>query len=715
MADFSGQANDLKPVDPAVLLEHAINNLPLGLVIFDSKREVVFCNQRYAEIYRLSSEQIKPGTPVSELIRHRLNLGLQVLANPEDYIRDRFASAVIADTNIQQFSDGRIIAYTVYPMPDGGGMATHEDITEREELSARLKRQIALGQQQEENLRLANLQFDNAINNMSQGLCFFDSAHRLVVCNDRYLDMYDLPSERVRPGTPLIEIVEMRFEAGSFPSMSREEYMLWRTTVAGSAEANDSIVELRNGRTFKIRHRPMPDGGWVATHEDITEQRRSEVKIEYMAHHDALTDLANRVLLNERLEQALGRRVHREEAVAVHHLDLDQFKAVNDTFGHHAGDKLLKSVADRLRGLVRETDTIARMGGDEFVIVQAPITDPAEATALAQRIIASISEPFDFDGHQAAIGASIGIAVGPGDGLLPDRLLRHADLALYRAKGDGRGTFRFFEPAMDLQMQTRRILEQDMRRALPAGEFELYYQPVVNLASNDISGFEALIRWNHPRQGLVSPASFIPLAEEIGFIVPMGEWVIRQACATAAGWPEHLHVAVNISAAQFRSPGLMQVIVGALAASGLSPTRLEIEITETVLLHNREATLAVLHQLRSLGIRIAMDDFGTGYSSLTYLQSFPFDKIKIDRSFVKDITDNTGSLNIVRAVAALANGMGMTTTAEGVETREQLDRIVSEGCTEMQGFLFSRPLPAPEIERLYLARREKASGETAAA
>ncbi|HYI27750.1 MAG TPA: GGDEF domain-containing phosphodiesterase, partial [Bradyrhizobium sp.] len=309
--------------------------------------------------------------------------------------------------------------------------------------------------------------------------------------------------------------------------------------------------------------------------------------------------------------------------------------------------------------------------------------------------------------HQATIGASIGIAVGPGDGLLPGKLLRNADLALYRAKGDGRGTFRFFEPAMDLQMQTRRIMERDLREALPAGEFELYYQPVVNLASNDISGFEALIRWNHPRQGLVAPASFIPLAEEIGFIVPMGEWVIRQACATAAGWPEDIRVAVNISAAQFRSPGLMQVIVGALAASGLQPTRLEIEITETVLLHNREATLAVLHQLRSLGVRIAMDDFGTGYSSLTYLQCFPFDKIKIDRSFVKNITDNVGSLNIVRAVAALANGMGMTTTAEGVETREQRDRIASEGCTEMQGYLFSRPLPASEIERLYLARREQ--------
>jgi EAL domain-containing protein (putative c-di-GMP-specific phosphodiesterase class I) len=286
-------------------------------------------------------------------------------------------------------------------------------------------------------------------------------------------------------------------------------------------------------------------------------------------------------------------------------------------------------------------------------------------------------------------------------------LLRNADLALYRAKSDGRGTFRFFEPAMDLQMQTRRVMEQDLRKALPSGEFELHYQPVVNLASNEISGLEALIRWNHPTKGLISPATFIPLAEEIGFIVPLGEWVIRQACATAALWPEHLHVAVNISAMQFHSPGLMQVIVGALAASGLSPTRLEIEITETVLLHNKEATLAVLHQLRELGIRIAMDDFGTGYSSLTYLQSFPFDKIKIDRSFVKNITEDSSSLNIVRAVAALANGMGMTATAEGVETAEQLRSIASEGCTEMQGFLFSKPLPAAEIERQFLTGRVK--------
>jgi diguanylate cyclase (GGDEF)-like protein len=695
---------DLEAAHASANLEEAFDHLSLGVVIFNAKREVVFCNKRYMEMYGLSPALVKPGTPTSELIRHRLNLGLKVQITPDDYVRERVGRDIALDTTVQEFTDGRIVAYTVYPLPGGGGLATHEDITEREELNARLKKQYELGREQEETLRTRNVQFDTAINNMSQGLCFFDSDHRLIVCNERFVEIYNIPADRVYPGMKLTEIVDLRIEAGSFPAMTRDEYVRWRNDVAVSNEAKDSIVELQDGRTIKIRHRPMPVGGWVATHEDITEQRQSEVKIEYMAHHDSLTGLANRVLLNDRLEHALS-RAQRGEMVAVHHLDLDQFKAVNDTFGHPCGDRLLRVVAERLRGLVRETDTIARMGGDEFVIVQTAIADPADATSLAQSVTRELSEPYDIDGQQAVIGVSIGISVGPGDGSSPDKLLRNADLALYRAKSDGRGTFRFFEQAMDLQMQARRIMEQDLRKALPAGEFELHYQPVVNLASKEISGFEALVRWNHPIRGMISPADFIPLAEEIGFIVPMGEWIIRQACATAAQWPDDLHVAVNISAIQFRSPGLMQVIVGALAASGLAPTRLEIEITESVLLHNRETTLAVLHQLRALGIRIAMDDFGTGYSSLTYLQSFPFDKIKIDRSFVKNITENASSLNIVRAVAALANGMGMTATAEGVETAEQLDRIASEGCTEMQGFLFSRPLPAAEIERQFLSGR----------
>jgi diguanylate cyclase (GGDEF)-like protein len=717
MPDLIAHSAEAAPDFPVALLVEAVNRLSLGFIIFNKKREIVFCNDRYREIYGLTPEQVKPGTPIGEMIQHRLTMGLKVRQQPDEYIRERIGSLASAATTVQEFTDGRIIAYTAYPMPDGGGVATHEDITKREDMIARLKQeQEGPSADHEEALRIRNLQFDMAINNMSQGLCFFDAAHRLIVCNQRYIDMYDLPPDRVSPGTLLSEIVDMRFEAGSFPAMSRDEYLHWRTNVAVSADPTDSIVELRNGRTFKIRHRPMPNFGWVATHEDITEQRQAELKIEYMAHHDALTGLANRVLLNDRLESAL-KAVAEPQMLAIHHLDLDQFKAVNDTFGHPAGDKLLKIVAERLCSLVRGTDTIARTGGDEFVVVQTPIAGPDDATALAQRMIAAISEPFDLDGHQAVIGTSVGIATGLGQDISPDKLLRNADLALYRAKGDGRGTFRFFEPAMDLQMQTRRVMEQELRRGLPAGEFELYYQPVVDLASNEIVSFEALIRWNHPKHGVVAPAAFIPLAEEIGFIIPMGEWVIRQACATAARWPGDLRVAVNTSAAQFRNSGLLEVIVNALAASGLAPARLEIEITESVLLQNRETTLAVLHQLRALGIRIAMDDFGTGYSSLTYLQSFPFDKIKIDRSFVKDINKNTGSLNIVRAVAALAKGLGMTATAEGVETHQQLAQIVAAGCTEMQGYLFSQPLPASEIKELFLSQPEarKASRHFAAA
>jgi len=705
MTNINQFATGSAPADQTRLIEEALNHISLGIVVFNGKREVVFCNARYQEIYGLAPEQVKPGTPTSALIRYRLNLGLKVEETPEDYIWERVRKPVVETSSVHEFADGRLIRYTLHPLADGGGIATHEDITEREEMATRLKRQYEVVREQEEKLREKNLQFDTAVNNMSQGLCFFDADHRLIVCNQRYIDMYDLPPGGVGPGTSLSEVVDLRFAAGSFPAMTRDEYLVWRSNVAVSDEPSDSIVELRNGRTFLIRHRPMPDRGWVATHEDITEKRQAELKIEHMAHHDALTGLANRIRLNERLEHALAQSGS-GDMIAVHHLDLDRFKAVNDTFGHHTGDRLLKIVASRLRELVRETDTIARMGGDEFVIIQAPVSDPRQATSLAERAIGAIGEPFVIDGHQAVVGVSIGIAVSPDHGSTADRLLRNADLALYRAKEDGRSGFCFFEAGMDEQMQTRRTMERDLRMALAAGQFELHYQPVVNLQSGEISGLEALIRWNHPERGMISPATFIPLAEDTGFIVPLGEWVIRQACLTAAKWPEHLRVAVNISAVQFRSPGLMQVILNALATSNLKPSRLEIEITETVLLQDKEATLSTLHQLRALGVRIAMDDFGTGYSSLTYLQSFPFDKIKIDRSFVKDITENAGSLNIVRAVAAMAIGMGMTATAEGVETTEQLDRIAAEGCTEMQGYLFSRPLPASDIERLFLPRKK---------
>jgi diguanylate cyclase (GGDEF)-like protein len=435
----------------------------------------------------------------------------------------------------------------------------------------------------------------------------------------------------------------------------------------------------------------------------------------HLALHDMLTGLPNRVLLNERLEQALA-RTKDGEAVATHILDLDHFKDVNDTLGHPVGDKLLRKVAERLRALVRETDTIARMGGDEFAIVQAPLAAAGDAVALGVRVIEAVSEPYDIDGQQVVVGASVGIALSPLDTASPERLMRNADLALYQAKGAGRGTYRVFEPEMDAQMQARRAMENDLRRALAEGQFELHYQPVVNLATNEINGFEALIRWCHPDKGVIPPGSFIPLAEEIGLIVSIGEWVVREACATAARWPHNITIAVNISAAQMRNPGLVQMVMSALSASGLSPSRLELEITETALLTDNELTLSMLHQLQELGVRVANDDFGTGYSSLSHLQSFPFDRIKIDRSFVKDIADCSGSLNIVRAMATLASGLGIKATAEGVENKAQLDSVRSEGCTEMQGFLMSGALPAAEIERLFLSERaEPASDDSAAA
>ncbi len=704
MADVSEPDLAQQPVPGAQLLEELLTNLSFGILIFDHRREVVFCNERYVGLYGFEPDQVKQGTPIADLLRHQLRLGLKTPLTADEYIRARVEGPVLAATSVNEFADGRMIAHAVQPLPGGGGMVTHQDITELHHLSARLQTQVELGRAQQARLQLRNLQFDTAINNMSQGLCFFDAQQRLIVCNRRYLEMYGLSTE-VGPGTSLSEICDMRFAANSFPKMSRQEYLSWRRQVAVSGHPTESIVELQDGRTFVIRHRPMPDSGWVATHEDITEQRRSEVEIQHMAHHDALTDLANRVLLNERLEQALAGRS--EQTVVLHHLDLDQFKAVNDTLGHPAGDQLLRQVADRLRGLVRKGDTVARMGGDEFAIVQVGIDAPADAPTLAQRIIRVVSEPYDISGHQVTIGVSIGIAVGLGDGLSPDELLRRADVALYRAKEDGRGTFRFFEPGMDLKMQARRIMEHDLRKALAGGQFELYFQPIVNLASNAISGFEALIRWNHAERGLISPGIFIPLAEELGLIVPIGEWVIRQACAIATGWADDLLIAVNVSAIQFRNPGFLEMVVGALRDAGLRADRLEIEITESVLLQNSEETLALLHQLRALGVRIAMDDFGTGYSSLTYLQSFPFDRIKIDRSFVKDIMNDAGSLNIVRAVAALATGMGMSTTAEGIENEAQLESVMSVGCTEMQGFNFSKPLPLAEIDRLFLSKRRK--------
>ncbi|CAH2602437.1 EAL domain-containing protein [Rhodovastum atsumiense] len=429
---------------------------------------------------------------------------------------------------------------------------------------------------------------------------------------------------------------------------------------------------------------------------DVTERREAEAHIAHLARHDPLTGLPNRALFHERLQEALA-RAQRGEGFAVLLIDLDRFKEVNDTLGHPVGDALLRAVTGRLLAELRETDTLARLGGDEFAIIQSDVAQPKATLPLARRLVEMLGHPFELDGHQVVIGSSIGIALAPVDGRDADRLVKAADLALYRAKEEGRGRWRFFEPGMDAHMQRRRALELDLRRALQAGEFALFYQPVVDAASRRISGLEALLRWQHPGRGLVLPAAFMPLAEEIGLIVPIGEWVLARACADAAGWPGRLRVAVNLSPAQFAHRGLIDAVAAALERSRLDPARLELEITETVMLQETEATLATLHRLKSLGVRIVMDDFGTGYSSLSYLRRFPFDKVKIDRSFTRELEQSRQSHAIVRAVADMCSALSVITTAEGVETEAQLQTLLLDGCDEAQGNLFSRPLPADEI------------------
>jgi diguanylate cyclase (GGDEF)-like protein len=459
---------------------------------------------------------------------------------------------------------------------------------------------------------------------------------------------------------------------------------------------------VQSGRSIRIVHQPMQGGGgWVATFEDITEWQRAQAQITHMARHDALTNLPNRTLFREQLEQAL-RLAKRGDKFAVLCLDLDHFKDINDSLGHPVGDALLMEVGRRLSSCVSEGDTVARLGGDEFVIVQFCGSDESSpAVSLASRIVEAISEPYHIGGHQLVIGVSVGISLAPDDGKNPDELLKKADLALYRAKADGRGTYRFFETGMDARAQARRLLELDMRAALPRGEFEMHYQPIRDVAADRIVACEALVRWRHPLRGLIPPGNFIPLAEETGLIVQIGEWVLRTACRDAAAWPDDIGVAVNLSPVQFKNPNLMAHVLDSLAQSGLPAHRLELEITESVLLQNSEATLATLHALRGGGLRISLDDFGTGYSSLSYLRSFPFDKIKIDRSFVEDVTSRNDSLAIVRAVTGLGRSLGIATTAEGVETPAQLELLRREGCTQAQGYLFSKPRPASEVKDLF--------------
>ena len=551
-------------------------------------------------------------------------------------------------------------------------------------------------------LKHLNRRVDIALNNMTHGLCMFDAEQKLIVCNRSYVQMYALTPQLSRPGTLLQSIESYRATIGN-SALANPEQMAAATMELHEASA--FTQELMDGRIVAVSQRPMQDGGWVAVHEDITERQRAEAKIAHLARHDMLTNLPNRVLFREHLESAFS-RIQPGVGFAVLCLDLDHFKTVNDTLGHPIGDELLKAVASRLTKTVPDTDFIARIGGDEFAVVQANVSRPEQCSQLASRIVEQISRPFDIDGRNIVVGTSVGIAIAPNDGENPDLLLKNADMALYLAKGDGRGIHRFFEREMDKRLQARRTLEIDLRKAIANGEFEVYYQPIVYLQTGKVSCFEALVRWNHPERGQVSPADFIPMAEETGLIQQIGETVLRTACMHAAKWPQSVSVAVNLSAMQFKGRNLVQLTLSALAASGLPAGRLDLEITETALLQDEVNTLTILHQLREIGVQISMDDFGTGYSSLAYLRNFPFDKIKIDRSFVRDMLVRKDCQAIVRAVVGLACSLGITTIIEGVETKEQFETAKADGCDEGQGYLFSKPMPQHEIAE-YLAKCER--------
>ena len=496
--------------------------------------------------------------------------------------------------------------------------------------------------------------------------------------------------------------------AGPNGPLHPDGYVESRLTEVRKREPYDVETTMRDGRVFAINHRPMPGGGSVAIHQDVTAQKRAEAQIAYMARHDDLTGLANRAVLLKQMEQALARVGCPRDRFTLFMLDLDLFKTVNDTLGHPVGDELLKVVAGRLRSCVRLTDTVARLGGDEFAILAMVDGDQRNiAVATADKLLSAIAAPYDIDGHRLNIGTSIGIALAPEHGTTVAQLMKNADLALYRAKGEGRDAYRFFDETMGVEARRRRACQNDLRNALTNGEFELHYHPIVDIQTREIASVEALIRWRHPERGLIAPVEFIQVAEETGLIDPIGDWVLRKACSDAMQWPPHVKVSVNLSAVQFRKLYPIDNFCDALADSGLPPERLELEITETVLLQGSAENVETLHQLRLMGIAIVLDDFGTGYSSLSYLRMFPFDKIKIDRSFVHELAKNAECAAIVSAVAGLGRSLHIGTVAEGVETEDQLLLVRAAGFTHAQGYLFGRPCPAERLEFSGSRRRRK--------
>ncbi|UPK27252.1 EAL domain-containing protein [Bradyrhizobium sp. 195] len=669
-------------------LDTALNNMTQGLILYDASGYIVTCNRRYAEMFGLSHDVIKPGCHIREAMYHRKERDA-FAGDVEAFCTDvmRVVAEGTVSTRIHELPNGRAFQVINTPLAQGGWVATIEDITERRHLEqerdrnhtflreiidhipsritvkdARTRRYLLANQVAEEQLAE---QHDTIVGKTAFDLYVTADAEIVTRHDDTLLQSPD--------------------------GLFLDEH-IWNTPSIGRRYITS--------RRIGIRDKAGEPRYIINVVEDVTERRRADEKIAHMAHYDALTDLPNRSLFREQIERELE-KVGGGGQFALLYIDVDEFKGINDSLGHHVGDELLKAIAGRLRGCLKQGDLIARLGGDEFAVIQTAIQSPADVLAFVTRIYQAIRQPYHCLGHQLSTDASIGIALAPQDGTDLDQLVKNADLAMYGAKAQGRRSHRFFEPEMDASAKARLSMEQDLRQALVNGGFEIHYQPLVDLRTNEVSGCEALLRWRHPERGMVSPAEFIPVAEDTGLINELGDWVLRMACNEAATWPAQVRVAVNVSPVQLKCDTLALRIAGALAASGLDPRRLELEITEAVLIRDDEAALSILHQLRSIGVRIALDDFGTGYSSLSYLKRFPFDKIKIDRCFVADIAEESGAPVIVQAVVNIAAASSMTTVAEGVETEAQRELLRALGCTQMQGYLFSPPKPASEVRKLF--------------
>jgi diguanylate cyclase (GGDEF)-like protein/PAS domain S-box-containing protein len=800
--------------DQRLQMDVALNNIGQGLLMFDAEARLVLCNRRYLELYNLTADEVKPGTPLQQLLALRKARGT-FPHDPETYVRELQAELAKGApvTLIPELADGRVISIENHPMADGRWVSTHEDITEQRRAERKLREQ--------------KLQLDTALNNMSQGLNMFDSSGRLVVCNERYRQMYRLPPEVVKPGCTVETLVRGRIASGTFFDIDPDAYIAELLHAMKQRAPTSSIKELTDGRIIAVISQPTPDGeGWVVTHEDITERRRAEIErdrsqvfantvienvpativvkdahdlryvlinrageeyygvpretmigkrahevfskevadgidqhdrqlietkqsqyrdehpittpsgvsriiattrlpicdadgklqylltvledrtrrkraeaqIAHMAHHDLLTGLPNRAAFNTCIEATIEDAARDKRAFALMCVDVDRFKEINDVFGYSTGDELLRELSKRLQVAVGGA-FLARLGGDEFVVIATDGEQPNAAESQADRLASAVREDIALNGRIIGVEISIGIAIFPFDGSDAATLIANANAALYRAKAQGRGTFRFFEPDMDKRLRERRVLQQDLRSAIERDELALHYQPQARM-TGEVTGFEALVRWQHPQRGLIPPGTFIPIAEESGLIVSMGEWIIREACRQAATWPNPLQIAINLSPVQFAHGDLAGTVHAVLLETGLAPSRLELEVTESILIGDFSRAVSILRRLKTLGVRIAMDDFGTGYSSLSYLQSFPFDKIKIDQTFISNLEHSQQSATIIRAVIGLARGLDLPVLAEGVETKDQAEFLARETCNEIQGFLIGRPLPIEQYADL---------------